>query len=236
MDGDIRTEATPLVLPACEKRLLTSLIFRRAFFPLASACPSGWGLPSQVGNELFDPLVVEDDRHPARPEEDCYPVAEDQSPRMVNLEPCAAPQHDRERAKRRALLERGEGLVEMICSHCWHHTNDKATPVSYRAGERLHSPPELNLVAPREQRPPLTERPSSPARAACNGSDGRKTSMRPRSGVAIGSASRAIALLPGIETIYHRDEPGPKPEPEPYHANASGEGRWPNRKRRNWQG
>jgi hypothetical protein len=126
--------------------------------------PSGRGLPGQIGDELFDPFMVEYDRHPARPEEDRHPVAEDQRPWMVDLEPRTAPQHDREGAERRALLERSEGLVEMIRSHRRHHARDRATPASYRTGERLHSlaletlpgpaPPGTNLVAPREQRPP----------------------------------------------------------------------------------
>lgn len=134
----------------------------------APFCASGRGLPCEVGDELFDPFVVEEDRHPAGAEEDCHSIAKDQRPRMVNLEPRAAPEHDREGPERRALLECGKGLVEMVRSHRWHPTQDKATPVSYRARERLHSPPQEprpgpvsqpgpNLVARREQRLLLAE-------------------------------------------------------------------------------
>src|SRR5688572_12794774 len=75
------------------------------------------GIPGEVGHELFDPLMVEEDRHAARPEEDRHSVAEDQRPRMVDSEPRAAPQNDREGPERRTLLERGEGLVEMVLGH-----------------------------------------------------------------------------------------------------------------------
>jgi hypothetical protein len=61
--------------------------------------------------------MVEDDRHSARPKEDRDPVAEDKRPRMIDLEPNATPQHDRERMERGALLECGKGLVEMFRSH-----------------------------------------------------------------------------------------------------------------------
>jgi hypothetical protein len=111
---------------------LVQRLIRPAFLPLASHRPSGRGLPGEVGDALFDSLVVEQDRHSAWAEEDRHPVAEDQRPWVVNLEPRAAPQHDREGPERRALLERGEGLVEMVRSHRRHPTQDEAIPAFYR--------------------------------------------------------------------------------------------------------
>jgi hypothetical protein len=89
--------------------------------------------------------MVKKDRYPAWSEEDRHSVAENQCPGMINLEPSAASENDREWPERRALLKRGEGLVEMVLSHRRHPGQDSLTLASYRTRERLHSPVRRRL-------------------------------------------------------------------------------------------
>ena len=104
----------------------------------------GRRLSGEVGEEVLDALVVENDRRAARPNEYRYPVPEHERPRVVDLEPRPARHHNRERAEGGALLERGylrraKGDVEGARAD-W-LTVIQLTPGTEIANEALRSQP-----------------------------------------------------------------------------------------------
>jgi hypothetical protein len=66
---------------------------------------------------LIDTVVVEPDGHAARGKKNGNPIADDESPRMVHLEPATTVELDHEDAERLNLSEALKTICEIVSGH-----------------------------------------------------------------------------------------------------------------------
>jgi hypothetical protein len=71
----------------------------------------------QLANELRHALVIEPDGNPAWQDEDGHPVADDQSARVIHLEPIPPDQLNREWVERLPLFQALQRLIEVLSRH-----------------------------------------------------------------------------------------------------------------------
>jgi hypothetical protein len=75
------------------------------------------GTARRRANELVDALVIKPDGHTARRKEHGYPIANDQSARVVHLESPSAVQFDRKNAEELPLPQALEHFLEVLRCH-----------------------------------------------------------------------------------------------------------------------